>query len=199
MITADLYVNQVLAHMPRTTPRRDEIANELRSHIDDRIGLGDTLEGVLKQLGDPLRLAESYLADMPMVPATFGRRLAAKAIDLSLVWGLLAPMGYLVWRVASYRTFTLMMIALAIIGVFAPLAIYSAIAEYTTARTIGKELLGLRVVRDSGARIGVAGALIRQIPTWMQFHLIDGLFALFTEHRQRAFELLSRTRVVRVQ
>ena len=39
-------------------------------------------------------------------------------------------------------------------------------------------------------------AVVRQLPVLFQFFWIDVLFALFTERRQRAFELLSKTRVV---
>ena len=54
----------------------------------------------------------------------------------------------------------------------------------------------MRVVRESGARISLGQSLVRQLPQFLQVFWIDVLFALFTEHGQRAFELLSRTRVV---
>ena len=38
--------------------------------------------------------------------------------------------------------------------------------------------------------------LLRQLPFFGQFFFIDALFALFTERRQRAFELLTKTRAV---
>jgi hypothetical protein len=37
---------------------------------------------------------------------------------------------------------------------------------------------------------------VRQLPMFLQMYWIDVLFALFTEKSQRAFELLSKTRVV---
>jgi hypothetical protein len=37
----------------------------------------------------------------------------------------------------------------------------------------------------------------RQLPMFLQVFWIDALFALFTDRSQRAFELLSKTRVVR--
>jgi uncharacterized RDD family membrane protein YckC len=39
---------------------------------------------------------------------------------------------------------------------------------------------------------------VRNLPIFMQIFWIDALFALFTDRSQRAFELLSKTRVVRV-
>ncbi len=54
----------------------------------------------------------------------------------------------------------------------------------------------MRVVRESGARIGLGQSFVRQLPQFLQVFWIDVMFALFTERRQRAFEVLSHTRVV---
>jgi uncharacterized RDD family membrane protein YckC len=78
------------------------------------------------------------------------------------------------------------------------LGIYTAIAEARTDRTIGKRVMGRRVVRESGGRISGRQAVVRQLPRVLQVIWVDALFALFTERRQRAFELLSKTRVVSV-
>ena len=60
-----------------------------------------------------------------------------------------------------------------------------------------KHLLKLRVVRESGGGISFGQSVVRQLPVFVQVGWIDVLFALFTERKQRAFELLSKTRVVR--
>ena len=73
---------------------------------------------------------------------------------------------------------------------------YTVIAEYRTGRTLGKRLMGIQVVRESGTRISLGQSLLRQIPLFGQFFLIDALFALFTDRRQRAFELLTKTRAI---
>ncbi len=73
---------------------------------------------------------------------------------------------------------------------------YTASAEYRVGQTIGKRLMSIRVVRESGARIGLGQALLRQLPFFGQFFFIDVLFALFTDRSQRAFELLTKTRAV---
>ena len=66
-ITADDFVNRVLAAMPTATPRRDQIAMELRGHISERLASGQSLQEVLDQLGDPVALAESYLSAVPLI------------------------------------------------------------------------------------------------------------------------------------
>ena len=52
------------------------------------------------------------------------------------------------------------------------------------------------MVTEKGARIGIGQAIVRALPIFLQVFTIDALFALFTDRRQRAFELLSKTRVV---
>ena len=73
---------------------------------------------------------------------------------------------------------------------------YTVIAEYRAGRTLGKRLMGIQVVRESGARISLGQSVLRQLPFFGQFFFIDALFALFTERRQRAFELLTKTRAI---
>jgi uncharacterized RDD family membrane protein YckC len=53
------------------------------------------------------------------------------------------------------------------------------------------------VVQESGAQITFGQSLVRQLGAFLQVFWIDALFALFTDKRQRAFEMLSKTRVVR--
>ena len=74
--------------------------------------------------------------------------------------------------------------------------LYTVTAEYLAGHTLGKRLMGIRVVRESGARIGLGQSFLRQLPFFGGFSIIDALFALFTERRQRAFELLTKTRAV---
>ena len=74
--------------------------------------------------------------------------------------------------------------------------LYTIVAEHWLGFTLGKRALGLRVVRESGAPIGLGQSIVRQLPMFLQVFWIDVLFALFTDKSQRAFELLSKTRVV---
>jgi uncharacterized RDD family membrane protein YckC len=75
-------------------------------------------------------------------------------------------------------------------------SLYPLVAEYAWGETLGKHLFGLRVVRESGGRISFGQSVVRQLPVVFQVFWVDVLFALFTEKHQRAFEMLSKTRVV---
>jgi uncharacterized RDD family membrane protein YckC len=75
---------------------------------------------------------------------------------------------------------------------------YPILAEWASGQTLGKRMFGLQVVTEKGARIGIGQAIVRQLPIFLQVATVDALFALFTDRRQRAFEMLSKTRVVDV-
>jgi uncharacterized RDD family membrane protein YckC len=185
------YINQVMARLPRVASLRSQVAMELRSHIAERVEHGQTVDEALQQLGDPVTLAESYLAAIPLVPATFWRRAAARSIDFLAFACVCAP---IVWLLARTVPFAIVLI---VAGIFlAAGSLYPLIAEYQFGATLGKHLLGLRVVRESGGRISFGQSVVRQLPMFLQVFWIDVMFALFTEKHQRAFELLSKTRVV---
>jgi uncharacterized RDD family membrane protein YckC len=196
MRTADQYIDDVLRHLPSSTPMRTQIAMELRGHISERLAHGHSMESVLALLGDPAQLAESYLTSVPLVAASFGRRLAAKLIDGLAVVVVMAPLAWVLSRLVPREFWIAVVIWVAIGGSALLFAPYTVLTEWAYGQTLGKRLLGVRVVRESGTRIGFGQAIVRQLPMFLQFYWIDVLFALFTEKSQRAFELLSKTRVV---
>ena len=194
-MTAQEYIDRVLAHLPTTTPLRAQIAVELRGSIDERLAHGEPLVDVLGQLGDPLTLAESYLAAVPLHPAPLGLRVLAKTIDVLLVLAIVAiPTVATVLLVDTPFRFVAApeAIILSLVGYVA----YTILAEWTRGQTLGKRMAGLQVVRESGAPIALSQAIVRMLPFLLQIAWIDALAVLFTERRHRLFELLSKTRVV---
>jgi uncharacterized RDD family membrane protein YckC len=198
-MTADMYIDRVLAHLPAAPALRQQIAMDLRSHIAERMERGQSIDEVVRQLGDPTILAESYLGAVPLVAATFWERAQAKLFDGMLV--LIVAMMFalfVVFVVLGGREAIFFIPPIAAAGTAIAFPIYTIIAEARTGQTIGKRLLDLRVVRESGAAIGLGQAIVRQLPMFLQIFMIDVLFALFTDKSQRAFEIISKTRVVRV-
>jgi uncharacterized RDD family membrane protein YckC len=193
MTTADDYISKVLEMMPRATPRRSQIATELRGHIVERVGHGQPLDDVLRHLGDPVMLAESYLAAVRLVSAPFWRRAFAKLVDVLAILAVFVPVLWLASRAEGVFPFALLFGILASSLLF---GIYTVVGEHWLGQTVGKYLFDIRVVRETGTRIGVGQAIVRQLPIFLQVFWIDVLFALFTDKSQRAFEFLSKTRVV---
>ncbi|MEP6495047.1 MAG: RDD family protein [bacterium] len=178
---------------------RSQIAMELRAHIAERSGDGRPLADVLRQLGNPTTLAESYLSAVPLEAARPTDRAIAKLIDATIAMVLLSPILYLCSKLAPPEIPVVRVLSfVALFGGGLLLGVYTAIAEARSDRTLGKRVMGLRVVRESGARISGGQAVVRQLPIVLQVIWVDALFVFFTERSQRAFELLSKTRVVRV-
>jgi uncharacterized RDD family membrane protein YckC len=201
MTTADDYISRVLIWLPGGTPLRSQIAMELRAHIAERVADGHSMDDVLKRLGDPRTLAESYLSAVPLVAPSFMTRAVAKIVDVTIVVAALALVALLIigatlssmedaWAAISLG------ILIVLVGGSFVFAAYTIVGEARFGRTLGKHWLGLRVVTESGTKISAGQAFVRQLPMFLQIYMIDVLFALFTEKSQRAFELLSKTRVI---
>jgi uncharacterized RDD family membrane protein YckC len=194
-----LYINQVMARLPQVASLRSQVAMELRSHIAERVEHGQTVDEALRQLGDPVTLAESYLAAIPLVPATFWQRGAARIIDFLAFACVCAPIVWLLARTLPLVVppgFVMPVLIILVVILISAGCLYPLIAEYVWGETLGKHLMGLRVVRESGGRISFGQSVVRQLPMFLQVFWIDVMFALFTEKHQRAFEVLSKTRVV---
>lgn len=201
------YIQQVTEKLP-TRGLRAQVATELRGMIADRVERGQSVEEAIRQLGDPAALAESYVGAVPLVKAPFVRRLAAKLLDVLVVFAILAvPASAMIvtfYVAPSHmegdplrRPWILWpLVYTALVGIIGA-SLYTVISEAMTGQTLGKRVFGLRVVREAGTRISFGQALLRQLPLALQISMVDALFALFTEKRQRAFELITKTRVVR--
>jgi len=150
-------------------------------------------------------LAESYLVSVPLESATFLARTAAKLIDFVLIgtvatgiiwstWWLLRTTGF----VETYPTIAALLIPVCVLTFVLILPAYFVIAEYVTDQTLGKRLLGIRVVRESGARISLGQSFVRQIRSPHRFSYSTRCSRCSQRNSQRAFELISKTRVVEV-
>ncbi len=198
------YIDLVVNNMPRAIPLRTQVAMELQSHFAERVDGGQSVDEVVRQLGDPVSLAESYLGAVPLRAASFGRRAAAKLLDFAFGVSVMSPaVGLTMWFAlsGSADADTIVPYLAGVIGVSLLLSstgliVYTFIVEYRVGQTVGKRLVGLSVVQESGTRISLGQSFVRQLPMFLQMYWIDVLFALFTEKSQRAFELVSKTRVV---
>ena len=113
------------------------------------------------------------------------------------LWSVIAPTD--ISLITAIRSGNPIAMALCFATLVLSSPLYYIISETTTSQTVGKALMGLRTVRESGAKISVGQAFVRQIPLLTGFYGLDALFALFTSKKQRLFEILSKTRVVRAR
>src|SRR5688572_23509284 len=154
--------------MPPTMPQRQQIATELRSHIAERLADGHTLDDVLRQLGDAAALADSYLSAEPLVSASFWSRAVAKIVDAAGVLAVICPTAWLVSQLAPYYWRPVIMIFTVSLGGSLVFGLYTIATEYRQGQTIGKRLQGIRVVSETGSRITIGQAIVRQLPMFLQ-------------------------------
>ena len=139
-------------------------------------------------LGLPLTIAAAYAAD----------RFLAAALT---TWT--AGMPTLWWEtMVSVAGVSIVLLAVMCFAVLAATVlvlslVYFPLLEAIWGTTIGKKLVGLCVVRENGTRIGLGAAFLRRIPCYVALFWLDAVFALFSPRRQRAFDRVAKTIVVR--
>jgi uncharacterized RDD family membrane protein YckC len=197
-MTVQDYLAQLADAMPGMLPEREQIVADVRAHIEEEVQRGEALDAVLAKFGAPADLAASYLSEIPLVSASFWRRAAAMAIDIAIPAAIAIPFAAAMSGPVSRDHVLLVPTFLGLFAVIAGFVAYIVIGESRFGQTLGKHWLNLLVVRESGARIGAGQAIVRLLPSVLHVWWIDMFFALFTEKRQRAFEVLSKTRVVTI-
>lgn len=130
-----------------------------------------------------------------------GRRLVATIVDgiiIGILFGVISGI-FLVQQDAMSDSFELLGTSnIAAIVVF---IVYYAALEATTGATIGKRLLGLRVVMVDGAPVDWASSIIRNVLRIVDilpgFYLLGAIFVWSTEKNQRIGDLGANTVVIR--
>ena len=103
-ISIDDYINRVLAALPPGTPRREQIAMELRGEYQRAGRLGPAAaRRCWINLATRWLLAESYLSAVPLVAGDFWSRATARLIDFAMPVVLLSPVSALIWFATSAR------------------------------------------------------------------------------------------------
>jgi uncharacterized RDD family membrane protein YckC len=175
---------------------------------------------------DPEETAAMYMASYvsTLRRAGFWPRLAAYLIDDIVLWTLffivLAPMlaCLLVLRTpfsnpANCQLWfsslsTVDIVILVLIGLASVLSVliilfgYYIFMEGHFGYTVGKYLLGLRVLRTNGTKIGYREAILRNIPKYLNVLIIvDVLIMLifFNREKQRGFDRIANTMVVHIR
>jgi uncharacterized RDD family membrane protein YckC len=207
MSDAERYVLEVLRHVPAAFPeRRARIADDLRSHLADSIAAGESEAGAVRRMGTPEQTAATFLDGVELDPAPLPDRLGAYLFDNALFLApVLAAFALLAMRdadrIAALRNPATpgdqLLVAVVVITSIAFSLLYFPLFEARRGQTPGKRLFGIAVVRASGTAVGLGAALLRRLPSLFNFALLDALFVPFTARRQRAFDIVAGTVVVR--
>lgn len=210
MNQADHYVQDVLHYIHAPFVERQRIEGDLRGHFEEALAAGEPFEKVAARMGAPSEVAAGYMAEIGLSYASFWRRLAAFVIDMILLVILVLPLSLLVvfvfnslvpehpqgieYIVGAFAIFGTVASALVGVGI---IVLYFPILEGRFGQTVGKRLLGLRVLKENGLPIGYREAFLRRISYYFEVIVVDALFIPFTPKRQRAFDIVARTVVIR--
>ena len=203
----EIYIQKVLRHIPVSGKDRQRLEDDLGAHLREALKQDD-LPTVLARMGKPQEVAEEFMRGVKLRYAGFWKRLFAFIIDmafcvlvflLSFVIGLVLnnavpqhPEG-LDDVIGAILIFLVLALALTVVGTF---LLYFPMLEGRYGRTLGKRLLGLRVIRENGTSIGFKEAFLRRLPFYFDFIVIDVLFIPFTAKKQRGFDLIAQTLVI---
>ena len=209
MNEVDNYLSAVLKNIHASTGDRQRIETDLRAHFEAAEGAGETVESVIARMGNPVEVAVEFMSQMELPYASFWRRLVAFVIDLGMVmltsslFGILfiwlsnrVPRHPLGWEYVVGAILITLCVGCAITAV-GIILLYFPILEGRFGQTLGKMLLGLRVLREDGLPINYKEAFLRRISYYFEVLPVDALFIPFTSKRQRAFDIVARTVVIR--
>lgn len=204
-----IYVRQVMDFVPPASAERGAIEVDLHAHLEETAAAEGSVAAAIARMGAPRDVALGYLRETPSRPASFGSRVLAfladvlvGAIVVATTVLLLSPYGLGLLGSPSEGDapaavglgFLVVILVAACISALSLL--YFPLMEWRFGQTLGKKILGIHVVTADGLACGLGAAAVRRIPFFLEFFWIDAIVALFTERKQRAFDLVAGTMVV---
>jgi uncharacterized RDD family membrane protein YckC len=201
MTTAEDYISSVLDRLPRAWPGRARIEADLRLHFAELLEETNSQAAAIERMGPPERVAAELLTQIPLAPASYSRRFFGFVLDIAFILLPLLPLFILAvhWQeVYPDGRSPYAPLAIVVSLILGALAVaYFPALEAIYGQTPGKRIVGTCVVREDGSPVGWGAAIIRRLPFFMNFFPIDALFVYFTTRRQRAFDKVAGTLVIR--
>jgi uncharacterized RDD family membrane protein YckC len=209
MNESDRYIRAVLQYIQAPGAERQRIEADLRAHFEEAMQAGETPEAVIVRMGSPSEVAAEFMSQTALPYAGFWRRLVAFIIDVCLIIlaGFVCGISFIPlsnripqnpqgwdYVIGAILIALCAGCALATVGV---VLLYFPILEGRFGQTPGKRLLRLCVLREDGLPIHYKEAFLRRISYYFDVLPIDALFVFFNPRRQRAFDIIARTIVIR--
>ena len=207
---ANQYVQKVMDLIFASEEDRRRIRADLEAHLQEGLAGGEEAAALVERMGDPREVAAEFMSAVPLQYGGFLRRTAAFLIDLLVVLlfaGLAAvltvslstavpqhPVGF--WENLAGGVLILMILVSANACIAIILA-YFPLLEGRFGRTLGKRLLGLRVLSEDGLPASYWQAILRRLSLFLELLPIEALFMPFHPRKQRWFDILAKTVVVR--
>ena len=204
MKPAERYIQNVMANVFATPEDRDRFEGDLRAHFAEAEASGEAAATVIEAMGTAEDVATAFNAERQMRYAGFWQRAVAFAGDFGLL--LLCALPFMALALLSNLSLAgegptplSVVVPVAIVGcvLFGLFVFYFPLLEWRFGKTLGKHLLGLRAVRETGAPLSLGQAFVRRLSLYFEMLLIDALFIPFTDRKQRALDIIAKTVVAR--
>lgn len=217
-MTPEEYLDQFERWVGGSKERKARARDELEEHLVGAAQAGE-LAAAMKRLGSPRNAARDLSTGYATRPAPLPRRLLAAAIDVVIsavliatglatgTWATAQPRDALFPEDLSVDYGSERWYMTSIGGVGVTLIVLGALwwivvvplLEWRTGRTVGKAALGLRVIDEDGTAPSFGQVVVRRLTLIFSgpLQLFDWVFVLFNERRQRAFEIVAKTVVIR--
>lgn len=176
---------------------------DLEGHFGAAAERGESEAEVIAHLGTPEEAAAALMEGVELRYAGFWIRVCAFVTDLAVLALLLTPLlliacfGVVIGERSGNEAIP---VAFAVLmGLSATIAsvVYFPLLEGRFGKTPGKHLLRLRVRSEEGGPIGYGAAILRRLSLYFEILVLDALFVPFTAKKQRAFDRVAETVVVR--
>jgi uncharacterized RDD family membrane protein YckC len=207
---ADQYVQKVMDLIYAPDSDRARIRADLDAHLREGLAGGEDMAALVERMGDPREVAAEFMSAVPLLYAGFWRRAAAFLVDMLVVLlfaGLAAGLTVSLSNIVPQHPEGLWenlaggaAILAVLVGANACIAMvlaYFPLLEGRFGRTLGKRLLGLRVRSEDGLPASYWQAFLRRLSFYFEILPIEALFMPFHPRRQRWFDILAKTVVVR--
>ena len=207
----DGYIREVSALLPYPEALKTPALKELKKDVQDAMGTEKRPPSVV--FGSPIDVAKnlSIAQNWGTKSASWGKRFIAFIIDMTsmfVVFTLFFIFQYILigFHLEDIQWYE-MRIPFGFLFAGIPMVIfilcYFIIAEKTFSTTLGKKILGLVVVDESGINISWAQSLIRnttKVPFLTSFLPFDFLFGIVSEktrgRKQRVLDFVAGTKVI---
>ena len=204
MNPADRYIDDVMRHVFAAQEDRQRLEADLKSHFAEGEAAGRSPRDIIHGLGTPEEVATAFNAEREIVYASFWERLFAFFGDMGVMVafglpfvGLLFLSGVLPGDSGEPPVLWFIVLALVAMALAGICIFYFPLLESHYGKTLGKHLMKIRVLRETGAPIGLGQAFVRRLSMYFDMLWIDALFIPFTDKHQRALDIVAKTVVAR--
>jgi uncharacterized RDD family membrane protein YckC len=219
MSRVDHYFKDVRLHLAASSKDKERFISDLRDQANEMLESGMSEAAVLEKLGPPREVAAEFMQFRSLTYANIFQRFFAFFLDASLSTMFIFPGLFLVflvplgmadpsifwsfhWDHAIVPTIHINGIELVLLVLGGLMAtgialLYFPIMEYMFGWTLGKKVMGIRVLSEDGSAITLGAAFVRRLSYYFDILALDAIFILFTSTKQRAFDRVARTVVVK--